>query len=67
MNDAALRALLRELRSRCPSLVILEKEPMAKHCSFRIGGECDAMLFPASAEEVGEICRVLAAGGEATV
>ena len=65
MNDAALRALLRELRSRCPSLVILEKEPMAKHCSFRIGGECDAMLFPASAEEVGEICRVLAAGGEA--
>ena len=37
---------------------------MARHCSFRIGGECDAMLFPASVEEVEAIARALAAAGE---
>ena len=37
---------------------------MARHCSFRIGGECDAMLVPASVEEVEAIARALAAAGE---
>ena len=64
MNETALRSFLREAKSRCPELVVLEGEPMARHCSFRIGGKCDAMLLPSSAEETAELCRLLAAAGE---
>lgn len=65
MNDAALRSFLRAVRERCPEMPVLEKEPMARHCSFRIGGECDAMLLPSSTEEVETICSLLSAAGEA--
>ena len=64
MNETSLQAFLREVKSRCPDLLILENEPMARHCSFRIGGPCDAMLLPSSAEETAEICRLLDAAGE---
>lgn len=64
MKEAALRAFLREVRSRCPELTVLENEPMAKHCSFRIGGPCDAMLLPSTAEEAEAVCALLAAEGE---
>ena len=64
MREAALRAFLREVRSRCPELAILENEPMARHCSFRIGGPCDAMLLPSSVEETEAVCALLAAEGE---
>ena len=37
---------------------------MSRHCSFRIGGPCDAMLLPASAEEMQTICSLLSACGE---
>ena len=37
---------------------------MSRHCSFRIGGPCDAMLLPGSPEELERICRLLAQGGE---
>ena len=46
MRNAELRSFLREAHSRCPELTILENEPMSRHCSFRIGGPCDAMLLP---------------------
>ncbi|MBR3077871.1 MAG: UDP-N-acetylmuramate dehydrogenase [Oscillospiraceae bacterium] len=58
-------SLLQELKSRCPELVILPEEPMAKHCSFRIGGIADAMLLPSSPEEAETVCRVLRQAGEA--
>ena len=64
MRETELSALLRELRSRCPELPVLEQEPMAKHCSFRIGGPCDAMLLPGSLTELETVCRLLAEGGE---
>ena len=65
MKEAALRAFLRQVRADCPDVPILEKEPMSRHCSFRIGGPCDAMLLPSSAEEIARICALLAAAGEA--
>ncbi len=65
MKEAALRAFLRQVRADCPDTLILEKEPMSRHCSFRIGGPCDAMLLPSSAEEIARICALLAAAGEA--
>ena len=40
MKEADLHAFLREIRQRCPELTVLEQEPMSRHCSFRIGGEC---------------------------
>lgn len=61
-NDRSL--LLRELRGRFPSLPVLEEEPMARHCSFRIGGPCIAMLLPSSAEETAGVLSLLAEAGE---
>ena len=57
-------SLLRDIRSRCPDVEILEKEPMSRHCSFRIGGACDAMISPGSLEEVEAIVRLLRQVGE---
>ena len=64
MREAELSSLLRELRLRCPELPVLEREPMAKHCSFRIGGPCDAMLLPGSLPEMETVCRLLSESGE---
>ena len=64
MNDAQRTAFLSELRRRCPSLLVREEEPMSRHTSFRIGGACDAMLFPASEEEIRTAAELLAAAGE---
>ena len=60
MREAALASLLREIRFRCPEMPVLEREPMARHCSFRIGGPCDAMLLPGSLQELETVCRLLA-------
>ena len=65
MNSTELSAFLHELRRRCPELTIREREPMARHCSFRIGGPCDAMLFPSSIEEIETAARLLSDAGEA--
>ncbi|MBR6115127.1 MAG: UDP-N-acetylmuramate dehydrogenase [Oscillospiraceae bacterium] len=64
MNTPSLQSFLREVRARCPELTVLEGEPMAAHCSFRIGGPCDAMLLPGTAEEIETVCSLLAAAGE---
>ncbi len=64
MRERDLASLLREVRRLCPETPVLEAEPMSRHCSFRIGGPCDAMLLPGSPEELERICRLLAKGGE---
>ena len=64
MNNTELRSFLREARSRRPELTILENEPMSRHCSFRIGGACNAMLLPSSIEDVEAVCALLAECGE---
>lgn len=64
MNNTELRSFLRDARSRRPELTILENEPMSRHCSFRIGGACDAMLLPSSIEDVEAVCALLAECGE---
>lgn len=61
MTEPAL--LIRELRSRCPGLALLENEPLSRHCSFRIGGPCAALVSPASPEEAETVCRVLRESG----
>lgn len=64
MNAAELQAFLRELRTRCPEMPVLEQEPMARHTSFRIGGPCDAMLMPGSRREIEAAAALLRAAGE---
>lgn len=54
-----LETVIARLREALPELSILENEPMAKHCSFRIGGPVRAMVQPASVEETVAVCRLL--------
>ena len=61
---ADFTSLLRDIRRICPDMEILEQEPMARHCSFRIGGPCAAMVSPASMEEIDALCRLLKQVGE---
>lgn len=64
MKEAELPLFLREIRSRCPEMPVLEEEPMSRHCSFRIGGPCQAMLLPSSAGEIVSISRLCRSAGE---
>lgn len=61
---ADMTALLRDIRRLCPDMEIRENEPMARHCSFRIGGPCAAMISPRSVEEIETLCRLLRQAGE---
>ena len=56
--------LIQTLRDRFPSLTILPEEPLARHTSFRIGGAADALLLPASAEQLEALCLFLRSAGE---
>ena len=48
-----MKSILETLQKLCSR--VLEKEPMAKHTSFKIGGPCDFMVFPKTAEELTNI------------
>lgn len=47
------------LRRAFPALEIRENEPLSRHCSFRIGGPCAAMLLPRTVDEAGGALRAL--------
>ncbi len=40
--------LKQQLQLACPSLTLLEWEPMSRHTSFQIGGPVRLMALPAS-------------------
>ncbi|MGM9614857.1 MAG: UDP-N-acetylmuramate dehydrogenase [Oscillospiraceae bacterium] len=61
MND---KTLISELRAAFPALPLRENEPLARHCSFRIGGPAALLVQPASADELAAVCRFLKARGE---
>lgn len=46
------RLLANELKRALPELRLLEREPMARHCSFRIGGPADLFAEPADESEL---------------
>ena len=56
-------SLLNDIRAALPGVAIREDEPLARHCSFRIGGPAPALLLPGSARELRELCRLLAGKG----
>ncbi len=51
--------LANDIRIALPGLDLREGEPMAEHCSFRIGGPAAAMVLPRSARELEALCRLL--------
>lgn len=52
------------IRMNMPQLELRENEPLARHTSFRIGGPAQTALFPHSAEETEQLCRLLRRLGE---
>ena len=58
-------SLISELRAAFPDLAVRENEPLARHCSFRIGGPAAVLLAPDSADGLAAVCRWLRDRGEA--
>ena len=61
MNEFSL--IIKELRQLLPELRLSENEPLSRHTSFRIGGECAALIQPKSEEELLAVCRFLRSKG----
>ena len=49
--------LQRFFQEKCPDTVLLFEEPLSEHISFRIGGPCEIMAFPKTAEELRTLLR----------
>lgn len=47
-----------ELQRKMPALELRLEEPMERHTSFRIGGPAEAMAFPKTVEELGELLKM---------
>ena len=58
-----LSLLLNDIRAAMPALDLRENEPMAQHCSFRIGGPAAALALPRSTEELEALCAYLRTAG----
>ncbi len=56
-------SLIRDIKEKLPGIDVRQDEPMAEHCSFRIGGPAAAMALPRTAEELAGLCRLLRAAG----
>jgi len=59
--------LAEELRAAFPDLTVLEREPMKRHCSFRIGGPAAVFAEPASGQELAALRRFLQEKGAASL
>jgi len=57
-------ALAARLREKGFAGEILEKEPLARHCSLRVGGEADLMAVPENMEDLRLVTAALGEGGE---
>ena len=47
----------RKISAFLPEIELRFQEPMAKHTSFRIGGEAEVMAFPKTAAQLAEILK----------
>ena len=59
----SVSSLANDLREAFPGLYLLENEPMAAHCSFRIGGPADVFAEPESEQTLCGLWRWLKAHG----
>lgn len=58
-----LTDLQRKMMEFAPKCELKYEEPMAKHTSFRIGGDAEVMAFPKDREELSEILQLSATCG----
>ena len=56
-------SLVKDIRAAAPGLEVLEDEPMAAHCSFRVGGPAAAMALPRSAGQLEAVLGLLRGAG----
>ena len=54
-----LELAIREIKEVMPGLSLLENEPMAAHCSFKIGGPARALASPQDSASLARICYIL--------
>lgn len=54
-----LEKAISQIKEVLPGLRLLENEPMAEHCSFRIGGPVRALAIPSDVSSVSKICYYL--------
>ena len=54
-----LELAINEIKSIFPALTLMENEPMAEHCSFKIGGPVRAMAVPGDKDSLIGICKAL--------
>lgn len=54
-----LELAIEEIRKALPGLTLLENEPLAGHCSFRIGGPVRALAVPSDVSSLAKICCLL--------
>lgn len=54
-----LELAINEIKALLPGLELMENEPMAEHCSFKIGGPVRAMALPEDRDSLIKVCTVL--------
>ena len=54
-----LELAIAEIKEALPGMKLLEQEPLAAHCSFRIGGPARAIAFPADVTSLTKLCAIL--------
>lgn len=54
-----LEKAISQIKEALPGLRLLENEPMAEHCSFRIGGPVRALAIPSDVSSLSKICYYL--------
>ena len=54
-----LELAIQEIKQALPGLELHENEPMAAHCSFRIGGPVRALATPQDSSSLARICYLL--------
>ena len=55
----ALELAISEIKKELPGLELHENEPMAAHCSFRIGGPVRALAVPQDVTGLTRVCYLL--------
>ena len=54
-----LELALAQIKKELPGMTLLENEPLAAHCSFRIGGPARAIAVPADVASLTHVCCIL--------
>ena len=54
-----LENAIQEIKKELPGMKMLEHEPLAAHCSFRIGGPARVIAVPSDVSSLSKICCIL--------